>query len=252
MSSDLRQKAGGQYLMTTRRDRLVLTLVATLVVAGVVTGYAMTPQILEVDGKIAPGETVTATLGNVQLPWGCEVDLWQWEVRAPNYDSASYWTEGSTLEITSDMAGARLGLWLFPMGLCDKWENTHFTGYWDIPVNPSKHIENLVPPKLEGDFRPGGTLVVTPGVWTPADVDISYFWVPDYNTDFQSVIALKEYVIERDNYVEGAEAVLPLVPLVNTAVWAVVSYQDYPPIMYLVDSISSDTLEEASNNSADN
>jgi len=250
LTRDRRLTTWAKRLTQKSRRWLVFALVGALVVAGVTIWYLRKPQMLAVTGHIASGETVKATQGSVRLPWGCKPKSWLWIVAEPNYGSGSYEIRGQTLEITPAMAGARLGLWMLPQGRCDPDEHKHFAGFWDIPVNPDNPIENLAPPKLEGDIRLGGTAVVTPGEWAPAEVDVKYVWTPD-GVDFKSAVAVEGFLQNRpDISGTGTEVMLPLGEYYGVAAWAVVGYRDYPPVVMLIDSVSWSVLEVASDSIA--
>jgi len=217
--------------------RLVSGGVIAVVVAGLLAGcgdpHRDGPR-PAIEGVVAPGNTVQATTGDIKMPKDCYVKEYRWHVQdADFHDGFQHF--GETFEVTSLMAGFNLQVYITPAGDCGKGVGINSVTV-PIAVNQAGRIVNLVPPILAGDLRAGGRVWIEPGVWDPAEVDVTYYWTTDQLT-FDTTVKVSEYAYCNGWYCieTGQELTIPdhwTKPTLT--VWASVGFEDYPPLVYQI------------------
>ena len=199
--------------------------------------YSPLPE-MQIEGELAPGNTVKASQGDLKLPQECDVASFEWSV-THGESMTDYSATGDSLLITPLMAGAELTLILNSAGKCGDKRYPHYSERWLIPVNTEERITNLTPPRLSGELRPGGVVQIVPGTWQPSGVDVVYVcsrFMPD------EIIALRYALAGRCEYCacsdEAPVLTLDQEPTQSLYVWAVVSYSNYQPLAHFVQEVS--------------
>ena len=145
------------------------TVSATLTVNGVSTSMplAVSGGDLTVRGDAVQGETLTADLGEWQLPGGTDVS-YSWLRDGRIIDGAT----ASTHLVGVDDAGARLAV-----RAVVTLPGTTPLGYTSEPTSTVPFLQlSPVVPSIVGTAQVGSALHAAPGPWAPAQVTLTYQW----------------------------------------------------------------------------